>query len=38
MVDRVLVIDRGRLVQNGSYQDLLNTPGLFQDLARRQML
>jgi NHLM bacteriocin system ABC transporter ATP-binding protein len=36
-VDRVLVLDRGRLVQEGSFTDLSRTPGLFQDLARRQM-
>lgn len=37
-VDRVLVIDRGRLVQSGRFEELMNTPGLFQDLARRQTL
>ncbi|MGH7043349.1 MAG: ATP-binding cassette domain-containing protein, partial [Acetobacteraceae bacterium] len=35
-VDRVLVLDRGRLVQSGGFQELMTTPGLFQDLARRQ--
>jgi ABC-type bacteriocin/lantibiotic exporter with double-glycine peptidase domain len=37
MVDRVLVLDRGRLIQSGGFQELANTPGLFQDLARRQL-
>ncbi len=36
-VDRVLVLDRGRLVQEGSFATLSTTPGLFQDLARRQL-
>jgi ABC-type multidrug transport system fused ATPase/permease subunit len=35
-VDRVLVLDHGRLVQQGSFADLKTQPGLFQDLARRQ--
>ncbi len=38
MVDRVLVIDRGQLVQSGTFRALMESPGLFQDLARRQML
>ncbi len=37
MVDRVLVLDRGRLVQQGRFEDLMNQPGLFQELARRQL-
>ena len=36
--DRVFVMERGRLVQQGSYQELLDKPGLFAELARRQML
>ena len=36
-VDRVLVLDQGRLVQQGSFAELSAMPGLFQDLARRQM-
>ncbi len=31
-VDRVLVFDRGRIVQCGSYDALARTPGLFADL------
>jgi len=34
--DRILVLDRGRLVQSGSYAELMALPGLFQDLAQRQ--
>ena len=36
-VDRVLVLDGGRLVQAGGFAELASTPGLFQDLARRQL-
>src|SRR5205085_49310 len=35
--DRILVVDRGRLVQAGGYDALINEPGLFADLARRQL-
>jgi NHLM bacteriocin system ABC transporter ATP-binding protein len=36
--DQIFVIDGGRVVQSGSYNDLLNQPGLFSTLARRQLL
>ena len=35
--DRICVIDRGRVVQQGSYHDLMKEPGLFADLAKRQL-
>ncbi len=35
--DQILVMDQGRIVQVGSYQELIAQPGLFADLARRQM-
>ena len=35
--DRIYVIDRGRVVQEGTYDDLLAVPGLFADLAARQL-
>jgi NHLM bacteriocin system ABC transporter ATP-binding protein len=35
--DRILVLEGGRLVQSGTYGELLATPGPFADLARRQM-
>jgi ATP-binding cassette subfamily C protein len=36
--DRIFVLEAGRIVQNGTYQELLQQPGLFSDLARRQLL
>jgi NHLM bacteriocin system ABC transporter ATP-binding protein len=35
--DRIIVIDRGQVVQQGRYDALLAEPGLFRDLARRQL-
>lgn len=35
---RVYVLDEGRVVQEGTPADLMATPGLFADLARKQML
>ncbi len=32
-VDRVLVIDAGRIVQDGTHADLLEQPGLYRELA-----
>jgi NHLM bacteriocin system ABC transporter ATP-binding protein len=37
-VNRVLVLDRGELVQSGGFDELMQTPGLFRDLARRQVV
>jgi len=31
------VIDDGRIVQEGTYDTLLDEPGLFADLVRRQI-
>jgi len=36
--DRICVIDRGRVVQQGRYQELMEQPGLFADLAKRQLV
>ena len=38
MADRLLVICDGRLVQEGGFEELLETDGPFRDLARRQLL
>jgi ATP-binding cassette subfamily C protein len=34
--DRILVMDRGSIVQVGTYQQLSTVPGLFRELAQRQ--
>jgi len=34
--DRIVVMESGRIVQTGRYEDLLRQPGLFADLVRRQ--
>jgi ABC-type bacteriocin/lantibiotic exporter with double-glycine peptidase domain len=36
--DRIYVVRDGRIVQSGRYQQLLEEPGPFRDLARRQIL
>jgi len=36
--DRIIVLDKGRIVQSGSYPQLIAQPGLFQDLAKRQLI
>ena len=35
--DRIFVLDKGRLVQSGTYGELIAQEGLFADLARRQI-
>ena len=32
--DEILVMDRGRIVQRGTFRELESTPGIFQDMAR----
>ncbi|MEP6621527.1 MAG: NHLP bacteriocin export ABC transporter permease/ATPase subunit [bacterium] len=36
--DRICVIDRGQIVQSGQYDELMAQPGLFADLAKRQLV
>ena len=36
--DRILVLDKGRIVQCGTYRQLMDQEGLFADLAQRQMV
>jgi NHLM bacteriocin system ABC transporter ATP-binding protein len=36
--DRIYVIEKGRIVQQGSYTGLVNEPGLFARLVRRQTI
>lgn len=35
--DRVYVLDEGRVAQQGTFAQLIETPGIFRDLANRQM-
>jgi ATP-binding cassette subfamily C protein len=35
--DKIYVLEKGRLAQSGTYEQLMQTPGTFQDLARRQI-
>ncbi|MFC5496915.1 NHLP bacteriocin export ABC transporter permease/ATPase subunit [Caenimonas terrae] len=35
--DRILVLDNGNLVQSGTYAALMEQPGIFAELARRQI-
>ena len=35
--DRILVMERGRIVQSGRYATLINRDGLFAELAKRQV-
>ena len=35
--DRIYVLERGKIVQSGSYQQLMEQDGPFADLARRQL-
>jgi len=37
-VDRVLVMDQGRLVQQGTFEELIAHDGAFADLAKRQLV
>jgi NHLM bacteriocin system ABC transporter ATP-binding protein len=36
--DRIFVFDKGRVAQNGKYDDLIKTPGPFADFAKRQLI
>jgi ATP-binding cassette subfamily C protein len=36
--DRILVMDEGKIVEQGRYQELMDARGLFYDLASRQIL
>jgi ABC-type bacteriocin/lantibiotic exporter with double-glycine peptidase domain len=35
--DRIFVIEAGRIVQTGTYDELIRQEGLFADLAKRQL-
>jgi ATP-binding cassette subfamily B protein len=34
--DAIIVLDRGRVVDNGRHNELADRPGLYQDLWRQQ--
>ena len=36
--DRIFVMSKGKIVQQGTYDDLLETEGLFRNLAERQLV
>ena len=36
--DRILVVDRGNIVEEGTYEELMSRDGSFAELARRQLL
>jgi ATP-binding cassette subfamily C protein len=36
--DRIYVVQSGKMVQQGKFEELLNAPGLFADLAKRQLI
>jgi len=36
--DRLIVMEAGKIVQTGTYEELIAQPGLFQELASRQLL
>jgi ABC-type transport system involved in Fe-S cluster assembly fused permease/ATPase subunit len=35
--DCICVVDAGRVVQSGTYEELLNTEGVFQSIAKPQL-
>ena len=36
--DRILVLDKGRIVEDGTYEELIARKGLFAELVERQRL
>jgi ABC-type bacteriocin/lantibiotic exporter with double-glycine peptidase domain len=36
--DEIFVFDKGAIMQTGTYAELLNQPGLFQELVQRQVV
>jgi ABC-type multidrug transport system fused ATPase/permease subunit len=36
--DRILVLDKGKIIEDGSYEELIAKNGFFADLVARQQL
>ena len=36
--ERIVAIDNGRIIESGTYEELIKKNGFFADLVRRQML
>jgi len=36
--DRIVVLDAGQIVESGTHDELLNTPGVYQRLCNLQIL
>ena len=36
--DRIIVLDKGQIVEEGTYNDLMEKKGLFYNLAHRQLV
>jgi len=36
--DRILVLDQGKIAEQGTFEELIERDGLFASMARRQML
>ncbi len=34
--DRIIVLDKGKVAETGTYKELLESDGIFADLVRRQ--
>lgn len=37
-VDRILVLDNGKIAESGTYEELMNDNGIFAQLAKRQLI
>jgi ATP-binding cassette subfamily C protein len=35
--NKIIVMDQGKIVERGTYQELIKNKGIFADLARRQL-